>query len=91
MSSNNAFRDFMLKGAQISEEEYKASQANILGDGATGAKMRKFLAYALNNPNVKPGTPPSPTKLDEEILKNFKSSVILPSTPLMPQEEDKKE
>lgn len=92
MSSNFEFQKFMLEGAQITPEEYNANKSNLLGENAVGAKMRKFLAYALNNPSVKPGGGPiNPSKVDEEILKNFKSSVILPSTPLIPEKAAEKE
>ncbi len=82
LNDNKAFKAFMLKSAEIDDKEYTDNQVNILNpDNATGQKMLKFLAYAMNN-NVTQGTEINSTKI-QEFLKNNKTPTILSTTPLV--------
>jgi|GEM_PF-4232288 len=85
LMDNEKFREFMIKGSKITQEEYDKNKSDILNaPGETGKKMRKFLAYALNKSDVKSSNNVAKAEdIDEYLLKKFGSVEIQASTPLI--------
>ena len=89
MNQNENFRQFMITGAGITPDEWEKNKSDILSaEGDVGAKMRKFLAYTINKSDIKQSSTIDPNDVKDTILKRFKTTEILPSTPLTPQEQE---
>lgn len=83
LSTNSDFREFMLKGANITEKEYEDNKTNILDpSNEQGQKMLQFLSYAVSNNLSQGSRAPNQVEMTEFLTKNMKDTTIQATSPL---------
>lgn len=83
LDNNTPFREFMIKGAQITDDDYNKNKANILSpNNEVGQKMLQFLSYAVSNDLKEGSRMPTGNEIPEFISKNMQNSKVIPTAPL---------